>query len=105
MDWQNIVGIAGFIIAVGSISGIGLMRDRLSVLKDSNEDLRARDNDRGKELADIRTELAEVQAENRLLKAMVTGRVEWTAISDQLEEHHRQSLAAWKRIENKVGGR
>jgi hypothetical protein len=99
MDWQNVLGVAATIFALASAAGLGLMRGTLTTLRSSNDDLRNRVSDLEKDRVEKTAELAEVRSENRTLKAMVTGRVEWTAISDQLEEHHRQSLGAWKRMD------
>lgn len=98
MDWQNVLGVAATIFALASAAGLGLMRGTLGNLRASNEDLRARVSDLEKDRVEKTAALAEVSSENRTLKAMVTGKVEWTAISDQLEEHHRQSLASWLAI-------
>lgn len=98
MDWQNVLGVAATIFALASAAGLGLMRGTLGTLRASNDDLRSRVTDLEKDRVEKTAKLAEVQSENRTLKAMVTGKVEWTAISDQLEDHHRQALASWKSI-------
>jgi hypothetical protein len=98
VDWQNILGVAATIFALASAAGLGLMRGTLNNLRDSNGDLRARVGDLEKQRSEDHARIAEVESENKLLNAMVTGRVEWVAISDQVEEHHRQSLASWNRI-------
>ena len=99
MDWQNILGAAATMLVLASATGLGLMRGSLGNLRASNDDLRDRVSDLEKDRVEKTAELADVRSENRTLKAMVTGKVEWTAISDQLEEHHRRSLAAWKRTD------
>lgn len=98
MDWQSTFTFAGTLFVLASAIGLGLMRGTLGNLRSSNDDLRSRVADLEKNRTEDRAELAEVAAENKTLKAMLTGKVEWTAISDQLEEHHRQSLASWKRL-------
>lgn len=95
MDWQNVLGIAAIIIAVGSISLVGLMRERLANQGAALDEFRDRVGDLERERVSLRSEVSEVQSENKVLKAMVTGKVEWTAISDQLEDHHRQALQQW----------
>ena len=99
MDWQNVLGAAATMLVLASATGLGLMKGSLSNLRSSNDDLRARVGDLEKDRVEKTAELAAVRSENRTLKAMVTGKVEWTAISDQLEDHHRESLGAWKRID------
>lgn len=102
VDWQNVLGIAATIFALASAAGLGLMRGQLQLLRDSRDDLQTRVTILETERTTIRTELTEVKSENKLLNAMVTGKVEWTAISDQLEEHHRQALASWKNIGDRL---
>jgi hypothetical protein len=102
MDWQNILGIAALIVAVGSVSLVGLMRERLANQGASIEEFRGRVGDLERERVTLRADLSEVQSENRVLKAMVTGKVEWTAISDQLEEHHRQAIVQWAGINQRL---
>lgn len=89
MDWQNVLGVAATIFALASAAGLGLMRGTLGNLRSSNEDLRNRVTDLERDRADDRAKLAEVESENKVLKAMVTGKVEWTAISNQIEDVHR----------------
>lgn len=95
MDWQNVLGVAAFIIAVGAISLVGLMRERLANQGTAIDEFRGRVGDLETERASLRAERSELQSEVRVLKALVTGKVEWGAISDQLEEHHRQALKQW----------
>ena len=91
-------------VAAAAFAGLKIGTER--TLRDSNSDLRARvadlesgrESDRAK-IAEAEAKANEALAENRLLTSMVQGRVEWTAISDQLEEHHRQSLDWWGRID------
>jgi hypothetical protein len=102
VDWQNIVGVAGFIIAVGSLSLVGLMRERLSNQGAAIDEFRNRVGDLEKERNSLRADLSEVQSENKLLNTMVMGKVEWVAITDQLEEHHRQALQQWAGINRRL---
>lgn len=102
MDWQNILGVAATIFALATAAGLGLMRGTLGNLRAMNDDLGKRVEFLEKDRIEKTAELAEVRSENRTLKAMVTGKVEWTAISDQLEEHHRQALGSWARIETRL---
>jgi hypothetical protein len=84
----------------------GLMIGTQRTLRDSNTDLRARVTDleqerseRDAKIAAIELIVTEREAENKLLSSMVQGRVDWTAIGDQLEEHHRQALLWWSKTE------
>lgn len=96
MDWQNVLGVAATIFALASAAGLGLMRGTLGNLRASNEDLRKRVSDleaererNQLEKAEMRGEITRLQDHEGYLQTMIQGRVEWTAISDQLEEVHR----------------
>lgn len=78
---------------------VGVLFGSLKALRDTAADLRSRVGDLEKERSEDRAANVELDAENRLLKAMVTGKVEWVALTDQLEEHHRQALVWWKKAE------
>jgi hypothetical protein len=95
VDWQNVLTISGAITAIGAITFVGLMRERLANQGKAIDEFRGRVGDLEKERMDLRAQLGEAQSETKVLKAMMTGKVEWVAISDQLEEHHRQALAQW----------
>ena len=96
MEWQNILGIAAFLVAVGSVSTVGLMRDRLSQLRESNGELRDRVGDLEKEREEHKVEMTELRGEVALLReheaylqSVLRGRAEFTAISDQMDDMHR----------------
>lgn len=91
-DLNGIVSLALFVAAAVAALNWG----RVKNLRDTADDLRKRVDDLEKERAEDRAEKAELTAENSLLKAMVTGKVEWVALTDQLEEHHRQALGFWE---------
>lgn len=84
MDWQSTFTFAGTLFVLASAIGLGLMRGTLGNLRSSNEDLRSRVTDLERDRTEDRAKVADLAAENRTLKAMLTGKVEWTAISDQL---------------------
>lgn len=96
MDWQNIVGVAGFIVAVGSLSGIGLMRDRLTVLKDLTSDLERKIDFLEKQRHADDVEKTAMQSEITRLKdheeytaTLIRDRANYGAFSDQLDDIHR----------------
>lgn len=95
MDWSTVLGAAAVVMALASAAGLGLTRSHVSGLREARDDLQKRVDFLEKERAEIRAELVEVKSENKLLDAMVKGKVEWVAISDLLEEHHRQALQQW----------
>jgi hypothetical protein len=108
MDWQNVLGVAATIFALASAAGLGLMRGTLGNLRASNDDLRARVSDLEAERernqiekTEMRAEITRLQDHEGYLQTMIQGRVEWTAISDQLEEVHRLTV----RIDKNTGGK
>lgn len=102
MDIDQLLSTALAIVSLTTLAGMGLMRGSLTGLRDSNGDLRNRVGDLEKERAEDRAKLSELEGENRLLQVMVTGKVDWGAISDLLEEHHRQALKQWRALDDKL---
>lgn len=93
------------ITTVAASAGVALMLGSLKTLRESNADLRDRVRDLESERVEDREKLVasnavaeQLASEKQWLTTMVQGRVDWTAISDQLEEHHRQALAWWKEL-------
>lgn len=96
-------------VAAAAFAGLKMGTER--TLRDSNVDLRARVSDLESERADDEAKIARLEGsireqvgEIKLLSSMVQGRVDWTAIGDQLEEHHRQALGYWSRTEQHLAG-
>lgn len=81
---------------------VGLQIGTVRTLRESNKDLRDRVTDLEKERLEDKAENAELHSENQLLKAMVTGKVEWIAVTDQLEDHHRDAMAHWSTTEARL---
>lgn len=93
------------ITTVAASAGVALMLGSLKTLRESNADLRDRVKDLESERIEDREKLVasnavaeQLASEKQWLTTMVQGRVDWTAIQDQLEEHHRQALAWWKEL-------
>ncbi len=115
MDWDLLGKVVTGVLTVTSIIAtalVGVLFGSLKTLRDTANDLRSRVTDLEKERTDDRAEIVEMHSENRLLKAMVTGKVEWVALTDQVEDLQRQWLA-WRKearetlaqILKEVGGR
>jgi hypothetical protein len=105
MDWQNVLGVAATVFALASAAGLGLMRGTLGNLRASNTDLRERVTDLEKERAEDHSKITALEgkvaaAEDRehYLQSIVQGRVEWTAISDQLEDVHRILVLVQRKV-------
>lgn len=102
MDWDTTRSIITGVLSVATIIAtalVGVLFGSLKTLRDTANDLRARVTDLEKERAEDRAANIELDSENKMLKSMVTGKVEWVALTDQLEEHHRQALGWWKKAD------
>lgn len=105
MDWSLLRTIIVGVLSVTTIiatAGVGLMFGSLRTLRDTSNDLRARVSDLEKERAEDKAENAELAGENKLLKSMMTGKVEWVALTDQLEHHHKQALVWWEKADGRL---
>ena len=106
MGWQDILGLIAIVVAVGSASAIGLMRDRLRVLADLKDDLESRidflekkDTRNEAEKVEMRSEIARLQDHEEYLTSLVRDRANYTTISVQLEGVASDVVA----IKRKVG--
>lgn len=102
VDWDLLGRIVTGVLSVTTIIAtalVGVLFGSLKTLRDTAADLRSRVGDLEKERTEDKAAVAEKDAENKLLKSMITGRVEWVALTDQLEEHHRQALTWWKKAD------
>jgi len=98
MDFDAVKSVILSVMTVATIiatAGVGLMFGSLRTLRDTANDLRSRVTDLEKERAEDKGANAELKAENKLLTSMVQGKVEWVALTDLLEEHHRQAIVKW----------
>lgn len=105
MDWDLVRSILTAVLATATIIAtalVGVLFGSLKTLRDTSNDLRARVGDLEKERAEDKADLSESRSENAILKSMVTGKVEWIALTDQLEEHHRQALDWWRRADGRL---
>lgn len=100
MDWQNIVGISGALVAIGSLAGIGLIRDRLQNLSALNDELDKRVNFLEKasardavEKAELRTEIATLTHDAEVLRSVVRDRANYETAIAQLDEALRLIVA------------
>ena len=106
MDWDLLGRIITGVLSITTIIAtalVGVLFGSLKTLRDTANDLRSRVSDLEKERTEDRAEIAEAHSENKVLKALVTGKVEWVALTDQLEEHHRQALGVWVKFEGLLG--
>lgn len=90
-------------ISIGAFGALFLVYGTTKTLRDTNNDLRAQHEDDKERLAEREMLIAsmkehQAQLEGRIgvLESLVTGAVNWTAISDLLEAHHREAVAHWR---------
>lgn len=98
--WDKVVPF----ITVAAFGALFLVYGTTKTLRDTNQDLRAQHEDdkariaeRDTEIATMQKTQAEMEGRISVLESLVTGAVNWHAISDQLEAHHRESLEHWRR--------
>lgn len=104
-DWGAIHNVVLAVLAITTTittALVGLQIGTVRTLRVSNGDLRDRVADLEKERLEDKAKNLELSGENQLLKAMVTGKVEWIAVTDQLEGHHREALSHWQATESKL---
>lgn len=108
-------------IIMGVLAVVSIVASALvGVLTGSMKTLRETVGDRGIRISDLEgqvarekteraetasrtaAELAEARSENRVLKSMVTNKVEIVALSDLLDEHHRLATIQWATIDDHV---
>ena len=89
---------------VASFGALFLVYGTTKTLRDTNADLRAQHDDdkerlaqRGIEIAELKKVQAELQGRIAVLEGLVTGAVNWTAISDQLDMLHKEAVRHWQR--------
>ena len=102
MDLGSLQGILTGVLTVTTIIAsalVGILFGSLKTLRDTAGDLRNRVTDLEKERTEDKAKIAEEEAKTKILQAMVTGKVEWVALTDQLEEHHRQALVWWAKAD------
>jgi hypothetical protein len=108
-DWGTVqTVILGVLAVITTITTalVGIQIGTVRTLRESNNDLRARVgdleterlNDKAK-IVERDGKISERDSEIALLKAMVTGKVEWIAVTDQLENHHREALEWWEKAD------
>lgn len=87
------------VFGIASIAGFGLMRGRVSSLREELKDEReGRASDR-QTIKDLRADLLVAQNDLAALGRVVTAEAHWVAIGEQLEHHHHDATAYWKRSE------
>lgn len=91
-------------ITIAAFGALFLVYGTTKTLRDTNADLRAQHEDdkarlqeRDAEIARMKQATAELEGRIGVLESLVTGAVNWTAISDQLETHHREALVHWNK--------
>lgn len=99
----DIIDKAILFITVASFGALFLVYGTTKTLRDTNGDLRAQHEDDKERLqtvqdenAELRKHMTEMAARISVLEGLVTGAVNWTAISDQLEAHHAEAVAHWR---------
>ena len=99
MEFVTILASVGSVVGIIGVVIASLMYSNTRVLRDSNGDLRNRvaDLEAGRERD--QAENAELRGENRLLKQIATGEIDYHAITDLLGQHHTEANEHWETTE------
>jgi uncharacterized protein HemX len=107
MDFSTLLSTALVVVTLATAGGFGLMRGRVTNLREDLADTRATN-------AELRTERLEDRALIDTLRAerdtdrvqldalakVVTGEVHWTALGEHLDQHHSEAREHWTRAED-----
>lgn len=102
MDWLNALQGTLAVALVVTTGLLGLQQGTVRTLRESNSDLRARRDDQDKYVAEVEVKLSTSNAENEVLRSVVTGEAHLTALADRLEDHHTESMSALADIRSAI---
>lgn len=95
MNFSDLLTGALGILALATAAGYGLLRGRVTALRDELKDEReGRAADR-RDRDEARNEVKQLRTDLNALTRVVTGEVHWVAIGAQLGEHHTEARAHW----------
>lgn len=102
---DNLAGVIVSVSVVVSVAAFALVllgRETVTNLRATNGD--QRDRIVLLEASEMRLEarVAELEAENKLLRTMATGEVEVAAVKELLNSHHEESRAAWAKTAERL---
>jgi regulator of protease activity HflC (stomatin/prohibitin superfamily) len=118
MDFSALLSTALIVVTLATAGGFGLMRGRVTNLREDLADTRATNaelrTERTEDRALIDTLRAEADAEKAKRQAereadkiqldalakVVTGEVHWTALGEHLDHHHTEAREHWTRAED-----
>lgn len=99
----DIVDKAILFVTVAAFGALFLVYGTTKTLRDTNGDLRAQHEDDKERLqaaqdenAELRKQIMMMESRISVLEGLVTGAVNWAAISDQLEAHHTEAVTHWR---------
>lgn len=103
MSWLNILGVAGAIIGIASMTGLGFQQGRVTGLRGDVDDYEKRLSVAREEIDELKAgreedarTIASMRSDIRLLQSMVTGEVQWRATVDLMEHHHTRAERYWE---------
>lgn len=99
MALGQLLSVASILIAVATFVGLGLQRGIVISLREQTGDYEKRiaflEAERTRDQATINQQRGDLAAMQRV----VTGEVQWQAISDLLDHHHKRAEEQWRRHE------
>ena len=91
-DLSTVLGIAGLVGATLAVLLTAGTRETLRLLRDDNGDLRGRISTLEDKENNCQSRLARIEAENAVLRDVVTGQSAIAALSEKIDAHYRDLL-------------
>ena len=109
-DFSTLLSTALAVVTLATAGGFGLMRGRVTNLREdlrdtreTNAELRTERQEDRALIDQLRAEADNAREQLDALARVVTGEVHWIALGDQLCEHHAEAREYWTRSEDKAG--
>lgn len=104
MTFWNLLSAASVLVALATFVGLALQRGVLTSVREQNGDYEKRikflEDQRDRDKQTIKDQTNDIAS----LQRIVTGEVQWQAISDLLEHHHKDAVQHWTRAEELLVG-
>jgi hypothetical protein len=97
VDFSGVLQAASVIVALATFAGLALQRGVVTSVREQNADYERRIVFLEAAGARDQATIAQQSADLAALQRIVTGEVQWQAISDLLDHHHKAAQEQWVR--------
>lgn len=101
-DLQTFITLLLAVITLSTAAGVGFQRGKIGQLRGELAEERERGEATKRELQDSITEAKRLRTDLDALSRVVTGEAHWTAIGQQLDEHHNAAQGHWHAQDDKL---